>query len=362
MPGFTAPKLLWLNQHEADLFNKIHKVLLPKDYIRLRLSGEYASDMSDSAGTLWLDTALRQWSSELLAATKLDIEHMPRLYEGTQPTGQLCRTVADQWGIKHPVLIAGGAGDNAASACGIGSINPGDAFISLGTSGVIFVSNSKFSPNTKGALHAFCHAIPDRWHQMGVILSAASCFDWLAGLFSTSLDDIFMDLKKSPDLKPGVYFLPYLSGERTPHNNSRLRGVFTGLDHTTSRTELTHTVATGVAYAFRDCLEVLRQAGSDIDNLLVVGGGSRSQEWLQILSNAMNKPLSIGKSAHSGAAFGAARLAIASVNEHSQEEIFKPVTIDAVISPAPDCRSYYDDCWQQYRDLCPAVEEVFNHD
>lgn len=362
MPGFTAPKLLWLQQHEPAVFERIDKILLPKDYIRLRLTGEFASDMSDSAGTLWLDTAGRRWSSELLAATDLDIDNMPQLYEGTQPTGQLLKSVTKKWGIRHPVLVAGGAGDNAASACGVGSIYPGDAFISLGTSGVIFVSNAQFSPNTNGALHAFCHALPDTWHQMGVILSAASCFDWLAELFSTSLDDIFLDLTKSPDLKPDVYFLPYLSGERTPHNNSRLRGVFTGLEHTTSRAEITHAVATGVAYAFRDCLEVLRQAGSDIDSMLIVGGGSRSRQWLQILSNVMDMPLKLAEQAHTGAAFGAARLAIASTNDGSFEQIFKPVNTNAIIRPDAECRSRYDDGWHQFRGLCPAVHEVFNHD
>ncbi len=178
-PGFTAPKLVWVHRHEPKIFGAVAKVLLPKDFVRLWLTGEHASDMSDSAGTSWLDVAKRDWSDDLLAATHLQRDQMPALYEGTEPTGKLRAVLATRWGMEAPV-VAGGAGDNAASACGVGTVAPGAAFVSLGTSGVLFVSNEKFRPNAASAVHAFCHALPNTWHQMGVILSAAASLEWLA--------------------------------------------------------------------------------------------------------------------------------------------------------------------------------------
>ena len=227
MPGFTAPKLVWLKKHEPENFAKVAKVLLPKDYLRLLMTGDYASDMSDSAGTLWLDVKKRAWSNEMLAATDMKAEQMPFLYEGTEVTGYLLDDVAERWGLDKVPVVAG-AGDNAAGAAGIGVINPNEAFISLGTSGVYFVANPSFQPNPDGAVHAFCHCIPDTWHQMSVVLSAASCLTWVTELTGAKNEaELLAEIVNCDFSQPcPVMFLPYLSGERTPHNNPNAKGVF----------------------------------------------------------------------------------------------------------------------------------------
>ena len=210
MAGFTAPKLLWVKKHEPKTFEKVAKVLLPKDYVRLCMTGDYASDMSDSAGTLWLDVAKRQWSDELLTASDMRREQMPKLYEGSEATGRLSPSVAKAWGMPKLPVVAGGGGDNAASACGMGAVKPGAAFVSLGTSGVLFVSNEKFRPNTKGAVHAFCHAVPDTWHQMGVILSATASLEWLASILKTPAPKLTQKLGRQ-DKRPVIGHVPALS-------------------------------------------------------------------------------------------------------------------------------------------------------
>src|SRR5690349_1787688 len=222
MPGFTAPKLLWVRKHEPRIFEAIRKVLLPKDYVRLRLTGEYLSDMSDAAGTYWLDVAGRCWSETLLSATSLTRAEMPGLVEGSAAGGHLTAELARRWGMTTPPVVAGGGGDNAAAACGIGAVRPGAAFLSLGTSGVLFVATSRFLPNTEGAVHAFCHAIPQSWHQMGVILSATDSLNWLARLFETAPEALVASLGDRLEGPSSVLFLPYLSGERTPHNDARV--------------------------------------------------------------------------------------------------------------------------------------------
>ena len=225
MPGFTAPKLLWVRLHEPKIFDATAKVLLPKDYVRLRMTGELASDMSDSAGTLWLDVAQRRWSDAMLAGTGLDGSHMPALFEGNEITGELRAELAEAWGMSRVPVVAGG-GDNAAGAVGVGVVRPGDAFLSLGTSGVLFLANDGYRPNPAGGVHTFCHAVPKHWHQMSVILSAASCVDWAARLCGLADAAAVFALAEARD-KPsgGEIFLPYLSGERTPHNdpNEQLR-------------------------------------------------------------------------------------------------------------------------------------------
>ncbi|MFB2606637.1 xylulokinase, partial [Rhizobium phaseoli] len=219
-PGFTAPKLAWVRKHEPEVFAKIAKVLLPKDYLRLWLTGEYMSEMSDSAGTSWLDTGKRAWSSELLAATDLSEEQMPALVEGTAQAGRLRSELAAQWGISGGVVVAGGAGDNAASACGMGTVSDGAAFVSLGTSGVLFAANGSYLPKPESAVHAFCHALPNTWHQMGVILSATDALNWHSGVTGKSAGDLTGELGETLKAPTGVTFLPYLSGERTPHNDA----------------------------------------------------------------------------------------------------------------------------------------------
>ena len=251
MPGFTAPKVLWVKEHEPDNFARINKVLLPKDYLRFRLSGQYASDMSDAAGTSWLDVGKRQWSDEILHATGLTSDHMPALFEGNQVTGLLLPDLATKWGMNQVPIVAGG-GDNAAGAVGVGIVNPGQGMISLGTSGVYFVVADGYFSNPGSAVHSFCHALPQTWHLMSVILSAASCLQWYAdNIVKASVIELLDELQQADiDIQHNCFFLPYLSGERTPHNNPEAKGAFIGLSHSTTRAAMTHAVLEGVAFAF----------------------------------------------------------------------------------------------------------------
>lgn len=358
MPGFTAPKLLWVKKHEPKIFAATDMVLLPKDYIRLRMSGDCASDMSDSAGTLWLDTSKRRWSSQVLAATGLSESNMPKLFEGSQPTGKLTRAIAKKWGIEGEPVIAGGGGDNAAAACGIGAVSPGDAFVSLGTSGVLFVSNAKFSPNTKSAVHAFCHAVPDTWHQMGVILSAAAGLEWLAGV----LEEDAAKLAKRPNAKltgpSPVTFLPYLSGERTPHNDAGARGAFLGLSHETDRAALAQAVMEGVAFAFKDSFNALAAAGTDVTRLMAVGGGSRSDLWLQIIATVLGVPVHVPVKGDFGAAFGAARLAMIAATGNSWKPILKKPEFAKTFKPEAKAVDAYARRYESYKKLYAALKEA----
>ena len=307
-PGFTAPKLVWLQKHEPEVFGQIAQVLLPKDYLRLYLTGEYASEMSDASGTAWLDTGARQWSEQLLGACDLTINQVPKLIEGTEASGRLKQQHADRWGMQRDVTVAGGAGDNAASAIGLGTVTEGSGFLSLGTSGVLFAATEAFRPAPETAVHSFCHALPDTWHQMGVVLSAASALGWWSNICGVAPAALIADL--GTDLNPpgSVTFLPYLAGERTPHNDPGMTASFSGLTTATSRAELTQAVLEGVAFTFRENRDALSAAGTQIDQLIATGGGARSQYWLKLLASVLDIPVWLPTQGDLGAALGAARL------------------------------------------------------
>jgi len=333
MPGFTAPKLRWVREHEPDVFAATRTVLLPKDYVRLLMTGEKASDLSDSAGTLWLDVARRDWSDTLLAACGLSVDQMPRLVEGSDVAGRLRADVAEHWGISA-VPVAGGGGDNAAGAAGVGVVSDGKALLSLGTSGVIFVANDRFKPNPARAVHAFCHCLPDMWHQMSVHLSAASCIDWVARLTGTSgAAELFARAEAAGPANGPEIFLPYLSGERTPHNDAQVRGAFLQLDNDSGPDRLAQAVLEGVAFALADGLDVLREAGTDIAELAVIGGGARSRYWGQTLAAAMNVPLVYLQGGEVGPALGAARLAQLAVDGGTPAEVCVAPPVSHVIEP-----------------------------
>lgn len=333
MPGFTAPKLLWVKRNEPEHFAKIKTVLLPKDYVRLKLTGVKASDMSDAAGTLWLDVARRDWSDEMLAATGLSRKQMPALVEGNQSTGKVLPDVAKLLGIPEAV-VAGGGGDNAASAVGLGVVSTGDAFLSLGTSGVLFVVTDKFRPNPAKAAHAFCHALPARWHQMSVHLAAASNLDWVQTLCGfKDIPDTFKSAEARGYGKDSPIFLPYLSGERTPHNDPAARGVFFGLSPETDKADLAHAVMEGVALAFADGLDTLTEAGSAIGDITVTGGGARIPYWGRLLASALNKPLTYREGGEVGAAFGAARLGRLALTGEAPEAVCVKPSVTAVVEP-----------------------------
>jgi xylulokinase len=358
MPGFTAPKIAWVRKHEPAIFDKIAKVVLPKAYVRLLLTGEHVEDMSDAAGTLWLDVGKRDWSDELLAVTGLTRAQMPRLVEGSAPSGHLKSELAARWGMTGPVVVAGGAGDNAASGCGIGAIRPGEGFVSLGTSGVLFVSNDRFRPNTEGAVHAFCHAIPDTWHQMGVILSATDSLNWLAKITGQDAARLSGQVAEGFDGPGEEIFLPYLSGERTPHNNANARGSFVGLSHLSDPTRLAQAVMEGVTFAVRDCQRVLKDAGTQIGRLLAVGGGSRSDTWLRMIATNLDTEIALPEDGDFGGALGAARLGLCAAEGADPNEVMTMPGISKVFAPEPSLRSAYDDQYARYRALYPAIEEV----
>lgn len=357
-PGFTAPKLEWVRVHEPDVFSNVAKVLLPKDYLRYWLTGDYVSDMSDSAGTSWLDVGARQWSDTALALGHMRAEQMPRLVEGTDPGGELKAELRKEWGLSSSVIVAGGAGDNAAAACGIGSLNDGSGFVSLGTSGVLLVARDIYAPAPETAVHCFCHAIPDKWIQMGVILSATNSMNWLSRTLDKPVKHLASALPDNVNGPSSVTFLPYLSGERTPYNDSRIRGAFLGLDITSDPIDLTRSVMEGVAFAMRDCLEALKITGTESRRLMAVGGGAQSKFWLETLATVLRVPLELPKGSEYGAAMGAARLAICAANGASPLEVMKPPEIEECIEPRSDLFEAYECEYARYRDFYRALSPL----
>lgn len=345
-PGFTAPKVDWVRQNEPAIFAKTAKILLPKDYLRLFLTGEHASDMSDAAGTAWFDTGARDWSDNLLAKCHLTRGHMPRLIEGSAVSGHLRADLAAELGLPR-IPVAGGAGDNAAAAIGAGVVKSGDAFVSLGTSGVLFAATDAYQPAPDSAVHTFCHAMPNLWHQMGVILAATDALQWLSRLTGQSAEDLTVDL--GPLAAPTrTLFLPYLGGERTPHNDAQMRGQFLHLDHATDVKAATRAVLEGVAFAFADCQAALLSTGTKIDSALAMGGGAKSDYWLAAIATTLNMPLMVPKAGDFGAALGAARLGMMAATDVGIEIVTMP-PIGKTIHPDAALNQAFTDTHARYR-------------
>ena len=348
MPGFTAPKLQWMREHEPEAFADTDVVLLPKDYVRLLMSGDLASDMSDSAGTLWMDVGARDWSDAVLALTGLSRANMPKLFEGSEATGTLSQQVASDWGMGR-VPIAAGGGDNAAGAVGSGVVTPGEGFISLGTSGVVFLADDRFRPNTDGAVHTFCHALPGLWHQMSVILSAASAVDTVAKLTGYADPGALFDaVNARAEVGTGALFLPYLSGERTPHNDPEATGAFLGLTHEDTPETLAQAALEGVAFALADGVDVLRETGAAVGQLSLIGGGSRSDWWAKVIASAAGVPLAIREASVVGPAFGAARLARLCLGEDSVADVCTAPPVQRVVEPDAAMREVYGSRREQF--------------
>ncbi len=355
-PGFTAPKVAWVSKHEPAIFEKISKVLLPKDYLRLWLTGEYVAEMSDAAGTSWLNVATRDWDDGLLAATGLTRAQMPRLVEGSAVSGAVRDKLAIDYDLPKGVVVAGGGGDNAASAVGVGVVKSGQAFVSLGTSGVLFAASDAFQPDPGSAVHTFCHALPATWHQMGVILAAADALNWFAGVAGQSATALTTDL--GPLVAPGrTVFLPYLGGERTPHNDARVRGAFLHLDHTSDRTALTRAVLEGVTHAIRDCYDALTSTGTRIDRLIAVGGGSKSDYWVQAIATSLGMPIDIPVAGDFGGAFGAARLGMMAATGAGAEIATLPA-IARSIDPVPGLSDAFAAAHTRYRTSYTAIKDL----
>ena len=361
MPGFTAPKLLWVQRHEPEIFSRVDKVLLPKDYLRLRMTGDFASDMSDAAGTMWLDVAKRDWSDVMLAACKLTRAHMPALYEGSGITGTLLPEVAHAWGMQEVAVVAGG-GDNAAGAVGVGMMNAGQAMLSLGTSGVYFAVSDGFLSKPESAVHSFCHALPERWHLMSVMLSAASCLDWAAKLTGlASVPALIAAAQEADEHAEPVWFLPYLSGERTPHNNPQAKGVFFGLTHQHGPAELAQAVLEGVGFALADGMDVVHACGVQPASITLIGGGARSEYWRQMLSDISGLQLDYRTGGDVGPALGAARLAQIAMNpQRALSDLLPQLTLEQAHYPDAGRHALYQQRRETFRQIYQQLKPLMS--
>lgn len=364
MPGFTAPILMWVATHEPDVFDELDCVLLPKDYLRLRLTGERATDPSDAAGTLWLDVERRTWSDALLEASGMTREQVPPILDGGAPAGYLQPLIAAELGLSPGIVVATGGGDNAASAAGIGATQRGDAFLSLGTSGVLSIIDDRSGPSPVTATHAFCHAIPARWLKVSVVLSAASCLRWVCKLTSTDEATLLQEVAAldAHAQAAAPIFLPYLSGERTPHNDAYAQGVFFGLSHSTDRARLAYAVLEGVAFGAADGLLALR--GSHIESpetVSLIGGGARSAFWAQLVTDVLRLPVRVHLGGEAAAALGAARLGWLATGAPVGTVLVKPREI-AACEPQAAHFAMLDERLQRYRELYRHVRPLFAAD
>jgi xylulokinase len=351
LTGFTAPKLLWLARHEPEVYARIAHVLLPKDYVRLRLTGERATDMADASGTLLLDVPHRRWSEEILSALDLPAEWLPRLLESPEVSGE----------TQDGVPVAAGAGDQAAGALGVGVDRPGPISVVLGTSGVVFAALPSFKADGQGRVHAFCHAVPGSWHAMGVMLSAAGSLRWLSDIVAPGGDygALVAEAERWEPGVEGLTFLPYLSGERTPHADPTARGAFIGLQQRHDRGALARAVLEGVAFGLRDSLELLAAIGVEAEVGRISGGGSRSSVWLRIVASVLGLPLQ-KTAVEEGAAYGAALLGGVAAGSFADvhEAVAACVKTVDTIEPEPEWVEVYASGYERFRALYPALRRL----
>ena len=357
--GFTAPKILWMREEEPENFARIHRIMLPKDYLTYRLSGVFATDVSYASGMLLLDVKHRCWSKEMLEICHIKEEQLPRLFESYEVVGTLLPEVAKELGLKDSVKVIAGAGDNAAAAVGTGTVGDGACNISLGTSGTIFISNQRFGVDSNNALHSFAHA-DGHYHLMGCMLSAASCNRWWMEDILRETD--YIGVQKNIDTlgENHVYFLPYLMGERSPHNDPMARGAFVGMSMDTTRADMVQSIFEGVAFGLRDSLEVARDLGIPLTTTRICGGGAKSSLWCKIIANILN--LKVERIAvEEGPALGAAMLAAVGcgVFPSVEEAAQAIVQVVDVIEPEPELVEKYQDRYQTFRQLYPALKEIY---
>ena len=355
MPGFTAPKLLWLSQNEPEIHSQIKHVLLPKDYVRLKLTGTLVTDMVDGAGTHWLDQATRRWSEKLCEVSATDPAWLPECVEGIETSGHLTESAAESLGLLEGVPVAGGGGDAAAGAIGIGAVEDGDAFISLGTSGQLFVVTDSYRPNPESATHAYAHCVPDRWFQMAAMLNGASPIAWWANTVKAPIEEVLAEAKTA-DPKRVPLFLPYLTGERTPLNDADIRSSFYGMGSDTGRAEMTQAVLDAITYSFCDARDALAEGGSTINYPAVIGGGARSDHLLQTISDALGLPLKRYQDAETGPAFGAARLAKIANGSGTISEVITAPEIDREFAPNVAMAGHHAARLENYRALYQALK------
>jgi xylulokinase len=350
LAGFTAPKLLWLRRHEPATFARIARICLPKDYVRLRLTGEWATDVADASGTLLLDVARRQWSEEVLAALDVPASWLPPVLESPEASGEAAG-----------IPVAAGAGDCAAAAIGVGITDPGPLSIVLGTSGVVFAALPDYRPEPAGRLHTFCHAVPGAWHAMGVMLSAAGSLQWLRDLLApqASFDELIAEADRWQAGADGLWFLPYLAGERTPHADPQARGAFVGLSVHHDRGALVRAVLEGVAFGLRDSLDLMRELGIDASSARVSGGGSRGDMWLRIVASVLGIPLAT-TAAEDGSAYGAALLGgvAGGMFTDVREAVSRCIRVERTIEPDAVAAERYERLHRRYRELYPALHTL----
>ena len=363
LTGFTAPKLVWVRDHEPDIWRRIAHVLLPKDYLRLRLTGEYALDKADGAGTLLFDLAARDWSTEVLDALRIEPAWMPPTWEGPEITGAVTAAAAAATGLRAGTPVVAGGGDQSANAVGVGAVTVGTMALSLGTSGVVFATTDRplFEPH--GRVHAFCHAVPGRWHLMSVMLSAGGSLRWFRDAIVPGVEfgDLVDAAAEVPAGSGGLLFLPYLSGERSPHPDPLARGAFVGLTLTHDLRHLTRAVLEGVAFGLRDGLDLMIEAGTPVpDQIRASGGGTESPLWRQILADVLGAEIAT-VSTSEGAAYGAGVLAAVGAGWYPSVEAASAalVTATPVASPGPDTEAYRD-AHAIYRGLYPALAPTFH--
>ncbi|ROZ77594.1 xylulokinase [Ramlibacter sp. WS9] len=359
MPGFTAPKLLWVAKHEPRLFDRVRRVLLPKDWLRWRMTGDYATDLSDAAGTMWLDVGKREWSDELLSACGLSTGHMPRLHEGPEVTGTLLPELAQRWGLREIPVVAG-ASDNAAGALGAGVVNSGDAMMSLGTSGVVFVATGAFVANPQQAVHSFCHALPRSWHLMSVMLSAASCLEFTAGLLGERDVGALLAQAEQRGLRDDTpLFLPYLSGERTPHNNPHAKAVFFGMHAGTQREDMVNATLEGVCLGMAQGIAALQAVQPGLERVSLIGGGSRNAYWAQMMADATGLNVVRHADAEVGPSLGAARLAWLACEPDGAAHIFRPLEVVDEFEPRSAERARMLERTERFEGLYRSLESHF---
>jgi xylulokinase len=363
LPGFTAPKLLWVRRHEPDVWSRIAHVLLPKDLVRLRLTGDHAVDRADGAGTLLFDLAARDWSDEVVGALGIDPSWLPRTYEGPDVTGSVTGEAAEATGLRAGTPVVAGGGDQAAAAVSVGTVEPGVVSVSLGTSGVVFTATDAPRIEPEGRLHAFCHSVRERWHLMGVMLSAAGSLRWFRDVVAPDMAfaDLVEEAADVPAGSDGLLFLPYLTGERTPHPDPEARGAFVGLTIHQRRAHLTRAVLEGVAFGLRDSLELAKGVGVPVSgSIRATGGGSRSTIWRRILADVLEAPVAT-TSTSEGAAQGAAMLAAVGVGWFAtvEDACREFVRLGDVVDPSQEARTY-DDAYTRYRALYPALAPTFH--
>lgn len=364
LTGFTAPKILWVRNHEPQIFAQIEHILLPKDYVRFCLSGDYAVDKADASGMLLLDHKRRDWSKELLDILDIPLSWLPKTYEGTEITGVISEKAAEQTGLSAGTPVIAGGGDQAAQAVGVGAVSPGIVALTLGTSGVIFTTIDGPHIEQQGRMHAFCHSVPGAWHFMGVMLSAAGSLQWYHDTQAAdiSFDELIAPCKDIPQGAEGLFFLPYLTGERTPYPDPFARAGFVGLTIRHNRAHMTRAVLEGVAFGMRDIMELIRHTGSvQIQRVLFSGGGAKSPLWHQILSDVLNTELFTVNTTE-GAAFGAALLAGTGVGiwQNIQEACHATIKITSHIAPDAGVVERYNSAYQVYRELYPTLKPIFN--